>query len=258
MASVGRILRSERERQGLPISAVSNRTKIRETILDAIERDDISQVPSAFLYKSFVRQIALVLSVDFTQIGGLVNTVAEGFPALRVPGEEHRPTGLAPIMRTRHESLSGWVSAVFSLLAALVICSGLYAYLQRMQSPSGAAFPENPQPGIVRAAPEPILLRIAALEPAWLSIDTDGHHVFSGLLEPADTKELEGKDSARLRTGNAGGLTVTFNGRQLGPLGQRGQVRTVLFTRDEYEILQPSLSSRLQLIPAMAFSRWMR
>ncbi|MGA8593272.1 MAG: DUF4115 domain-containing protein [Bryobacteraceae bacterium] len=89
-------------------------------------------------------------------------------------------------------------------------------------------------------------------------MDSDGHHVFSGLLRPAETEELEGNDSARLRTGNAGGLTVIFNGRELGPLGRRGQVRTVLFTRDEYEILQPALSSRLQLMPAAALSRWMK
>jgi hypothetical protein len=124
-----------------------------------------------------------------------------------------------------------------------------------MQSPSTVPIAVNLQSAVVRADSEPILLRIAAVETVWLSIDSDGHHVFSGLLKPADTKELKGKDSARLRTGNAGGLTVTFNGRQLGPLGQRGQVRTVLFTRDEYEILQPSLSARLQLMPAVAFSR---
>jgi cytoskeleton protein RodZ len=258
MVSVGRILRAERERQGLPLSAVSSRTKIRTTILEAIERDDIANIPSAFLYRSFVRQVASLLAVDFTQIADLVGSVEERFPTVLVPGEDRRPTRLRPIEPPR-EQASTWIPPVFTLIAVLAICSGLYAYLQRIHFPGAAPVVEPPKLGIKPAVSQPILLRIAAVETTWLSMDSDGHHVFTGLLKPADTKELEGTDSARLRTGNAGGLTVTFNGRELGRLGQRGQVRTVLFTRDEYEILQPTLSSRLPLIlPAAALSQWMR
>ncbi len=188
MASVGRILRAERERQGLPLLAVSTRTKISQTVLEAIERDEIAQIPSAFLYRSFVRQVASVLSVDFTQIAGLVNSVAERFPAVLVPGQDHRPTGL-PAISPRRERASGWISSIFSLLAVVVICSGLYAYLQRIEFPGAAPVIENPQRELLRAAPK--------------------------RADPA-------------------------------------------LYRDEYEILQPALSSRLQLMPAAALSRWMK
>ncbi|MGA8593271.1 MAG: helix-turn-helix domain-containing protein [Bryobacteraceae bacterium] len=154
MASVGRILRGEREQQGLPLSAVSTRTKISQTILEAIECDEIAHIPSAFLYRSFVRQVASVLSVDFTQIAGLVNSVAERFPAVLVPGQDRRPTGVRPIA-PRPERASTWISSIFSLLAVVTICSGLYAYLQRVQFPGSAPIIKNPQPGIVNAAPEP-------------------------------------------------------------------------------------------------------
>ena len=53
-------------------------------------------------------------------------------------------------------------------------------------------------------------------------------------------KELEGHNSARIRTGNAGGVNVLFNGKTIGSLGPRGQVRTVVFTKDNYEIVEPS------------------
>jgi cytoskeleton protein RodZ len=257
MLSVGRILREQRERQRLTLSAVSNRTKISQTVLEAIERDDITQIPSAFLYKSFVRQIASVLDIDFGSISEPVDAIIERFPALLVPGQRHRPTGLRPIGPQR-ERPSSWFSAIFSLLAVVIVCSGLYAYLDRIEPPGAVSITHNRQTQLQLAMPEPILLRIAAVDTAWLSMDSDGHHIFSGLLKPADTKELQGRDSARLLTGNAGGLTVTFNGRELGRLGQSGQVRTVLFTRSEYEILQPALSSRLQLIPTAALSGWSR
>lgn len=299
MVSAGQILRSERKKQGLDLYSVAEQTKISERILEAIEDDRIDQIPSAFLYRSFVRQFASVLSIDFKQIAESVNAAVGEFPTVRVPGENYHPTGLAPI-RPRREGISAWASRVFSLLAVIVICSGLYAYLSRIETPdftgwravavgesnhtgqalsslwSGlkanlrfaekganagqsplASLLESPGTAAGKGGDEPILLRIAAVEKTWLSIESDGRHVFSGLLEPSDTKVLEGHASARIRTGNAGGLRVMFNGRQLGRLGQSGQVRTVLFTSDDqYEILQPSLTSRLQLFPAVAFSRW--
>jgi cytoskeleton protein RodZ len=69
------------------------------------------------------------------------------------------------------------------------------------------------------------------------------------VLDVAETKELEGHNSARIRTGNAGGVNVLFNGKTIGSLGPRGQVRTVVFTKDNYEIVEPSAD-----IALMSFS----
>ncbi len=80
-------------------------------------------------------------------------------------------------------------------------------------------------------------VEVSALEPAWLSIISDGKQIYSGMLAAAQTKILQGREMARIRTGNAGALNVLFNGRSIGTLGPRGQVRTVVFTRDNYEIL---------------------
>jgi hypothetical protein len=83
-------------------------------------------------------------------------------------------------------------------------------------------------------------VEVAAVERTWLSISADDKEVYSGVLEPSETKELEGHDSARIRTGNAGGVNVLFNGKTIGSLGPRGQVRTVVFTKDNYEVIEPS------------------
>ena len=91
------------------------------------------------------------------------------------------------------------------------------------------------------------------MEKSWLSIDSDGKRVYSGLLAAADTKVFEGRETARVRTGNAGGIRVVFNGREIGRLGSRGEVLTVLFTPTDYEILQPT-SARLELLPVSRIS----
>jgi hypothetical protein len=52
------------------------------------------------------------------------------------------------------------------------------------------------------------------------------------------TMSFDGKESAQIRTANAGGVNIIFNGRALGPLGRRGQSRTFVFTKDGYEVVQ--------------------
>jgi hypothetical protein len=84
----------------------------------------------------------------------------------------------------------------------------------------------------------PILVQIRASEDAWVRITSDGRVVFSGVLKPGQTQAFQGRESMSLLTGNAGALQLAFNGRLLGPLGPRGQIRVVEFTPADYRILE--------------------
>jgi transcriptional regulator with XRE-family HTH domain len=68
MLSVGQMLQAERERQGLSIEDVADRTKISLKNLRAIESDDSAAVLTAFFYKSFVRQFASTLAIDYSTL----------------------------------------------------------------------------------------------------------------------------------------------------------------------------------------------
>jgi hypothetical protein len=83
-----------------------------------------------------------------------------------------------------------------------------------------------------------IHIELSAVERTWLSIASDGKTTYVGVLEPSQTKVFEGKESARIRTANAGTVKIVFNGRALGPLGRRGQSRTFVFTKNGYEVVQ--------------------
>jgi hypothetical protein len=83
---------------------------------------------------------------------------------------------------------------------------------------------------------------LSALEPTWLTVTADGKQKFSGTLEPEQKKSFEGHERGRIKTGNAGGISLVFNGKPIGVVGPRGQVRTVVFTRNNYEILEPPAS----------------
>jgi cytoskeleton protein RodZ len=266
MRSLGRILREEREKRRLSLDELVQQTRISRKSLEALEADNPAGAGGPFYFRSFAKQIARALNLDTPEWQeALASATAVIAPQPASPDESYTPR-VAPL-RPHREGPWRSASYVVSFVVLLIACSGLYAILDRfdvsdapsLQKAASVSAAES-QP-VVRhpdAPDEAILLKIAAVEKTWLSVDTDGKHIYSGLLDAADTKELEGRVTARIRTGNAGGLTVTFNGRELGALGQRGQVRTVVFTRDQYRILAPSLTSRLRLLPAVSLPQWSR
>jgi hypothetical protein len=106
------------------------------------------------------------------------------------------------------------------------------------RAPQKIAPPVQP-PAAVAISPAGFRVEVAAVERTWLSITADEKEIYSGVLEPAETRVLEGHDTGRIRTGNAGGVNVLFNGKTIGALGRRGEVRTVVFTKDNYQIVGP-------------------
>ena len=86
---------------------------------------------------------------------------------------------------------------------------------------------------VPKAPPNPnatVHLQLAATEPTWVLVRTDGKYLFSGTLQANETREVEAMGTVLLRLGNAGGVSVTLNGKPLGAVGPKGQVRTVQFT----------------------------
>lgn len=104
-----------------------------------------------------------------------------------------------------------------------------------------AADPTPQRPAVVvPAADDHVVLNLTANESVWISVTADGKTVFSGIMNPNETKTLAGKALALIRVGNAGGLEITWNGKSIGPLGPKGQVRTVVLTPESYKINVPT------------------
>jgi cytoskeletal protein RodZ len=82
----------------------------------------------------------------------------------------------------------------------------------------------------VLSADAAVSLSISAQESTWINITSDGKTLYEGTLEPAQARTLAGKANAVVKIGNAAGVQVKWNGKSIGPLGERGQVRMVMFT----------------------------
>jgi cytoskeleton protein RodZ len=77
---------------------------------------------------------------------------------------------------------------------------------------------------------KPVRLDIRVVErPSWLRVIADGQTVFEATLQPGAELNWEAEQSIVLRTGNAGGILVTFNNRDLGVMGQFGEVKEQMF-----------------------------
>src|SRR6266545_3089497 len=60
----GSKLREARERRGITLRQIANTTKIAASVLDALERNDISRLPGGIFGRAFVRAYAIEVGLD--------------------------------------------------------------------------------------------------------------------------------------------------------------------------------------------------
>lgn len=70
---------------------------------------------------------------------------------------------------------------------------------------------------------------IKAKESSWISIVADGKTRWEGMLDPNTERSIKAGKELVLKTGNAAGLDISYNGKPLGALGKENQVRTLTF-----------------------------
>jgi hypothetical protein len=79
----------------------------------------------------------------------------------------------------------------------------------------------------------PINLSIIANQRAFLKITSDNEVVFSGRVIPGNAYEFSGSTLVELLTGNAAALDIYFNQEQIGPIGEIGEVKHLIFSSDQ-------------------------
>jgi cytoskeleton protein RodZ len=74
------------------------------------------------------------------------------------------------------------------------------------------------------------VVQIRATQDAWVQIVADGKLQSEGVLVPPAEKRVRAAKEVVIKTGNAAGVEVSFNGRPLPPLGETNQMATVTLT----------------------------
>jgi cytoskeleton protein RodZ len=75
-------------------------------------------------------------------------------------------------------------------------------------------------------------LGITASDTVWLRIGFENGKPQEVLLRAGTSKSWKFADTAQLKIGNAGGVTLKFDGKDLGVMGKPGQVLDLTFPPD--------------------------
>lgn len=92
--------------------------------------------------------------------------------------------------------------------------------------------PAVPPPG---SPPTELTLGIDATEKCWISVSSGDSLLYSGLLQPEQSKKFPIQKQLRLTFGNAGGVRLSVNGRPFASVGKTGEVRVLEINPENYQ-----------------------
>ena len=79
-------------------------------------------------------------------------------------------------------------------------------------------------------APGEVHVRLNALEATWVSVHNDaGDQLFEGLVQADEAKTWSAKKKLKIIIGNAGGVKLRVNGKDVGKPGSEGDVMRLSF-----------------------------
>ena len=167
--------------------------------------------------------------VENTQQAAPANTVSE--PQASAPTSQpvtssspaintvHPVTSSSPAVNEAHNDSATAVKQVPAQVAAS----------SRSADPRPDPVPSQSADTPVSGNEKPFFVQVKAKEDSWVSIVADGKSVMQRVLAADKNKKVKAGKSLILRTGNAGGIEVSFNGRSLGALGNENEPRTLTF-----------------------------
>jgi len=266
---VGAVLRQERLKKQLSIEDVAGQTRISHRFLRAIEADDFATLPGLVFTRNFVRQYAAVLDVDPAPLLARLpayDLESAPMPAMPLASSDRSwwdPRWNSAIASLAWIVLAGGAAAAAYLYfnrppprpqqagvgqagvgqagvgqagAAPAVVPPAPVAAQVQPSPQAAAPTEVPAPAppVDRPTADTHAVRviITARDDSWVQVTAEGKTAFIGVLKAGESRNFDSDGPVRVRTGNAGGIDISLNGKQLDPLGPPGQIRSVSLTAE--------------------------
>jgi cytoskeletal protein RodZ len=220
--SIGDTLAQARRQAGLTITQVGQQTRIRESIIAAIEQDDFSPCGGDFYARGHIRSIASVVGIDPVAL-------------IREYDEEHgAPGGMraAQIFESStpiriRESRSLHLRWVFAGVIAVAAGFGAYHVISthganpkatatsRVRHTAKGKTSASARPtASTTAGPRQAVIRLTATQDCWVGLNTpSGKSIYQGTVPAGSTKTWDEKHAVSLVIGNPTGIVLTVNGK---------------------------------------------
>jgi cytoskeletal protein RodZ len=226
--SIGDTLAEARRQAGLTVAQVSDRTRIRETIIRGIEQDDFTACGGDFYARGHIRSVASVVGVDPAPLIREYDE-AHGAPEAIRAAEVFEPS--TPIRIKERRSLNWSVAMILALL--VVVGYGVYHFVSAGSGGAGKAVAAAPPSATHTATPEPsataspspttsnpsdVVIQLTAVEDCWVFLtNTAGSTIYSGVLPAGSTQSWKETQPVNLRLGNPAGVVLRVNGKKATP-----------------------------------------
>ena len=242
---VGARLREAREKRGVSLRQIANSTRISVMSLEALERSDLARLPGGIFTKAFIRAYAQEVGLDPERT--IHDFIAELPP-------DAATAAVHPAVTEDGEKLDSDRKAIATALRLALVSLpiiGLVIYYGTHRTPAApggraarAAESHEPatdtpgSPGTATPAAMPaaasqasgLSMVISPRTRCWVSVNADGEHVFSGLMNPGDTRVVNARDQIALNVGDAGAFAYTLNGHAGKALGAPGDTVSTRIT----------------------------
>ena len=260
---IGDLLRRERERQNLSIKDIEKATSIRALYIDAIEKGEYKTLPGEVYAKGFVRNYANYLRLNANEIVNAFNEEMHPQEELQDAAgsssaeearqeqsaernrEEYRGPKITslesyPMEKSSHGVRNALMvaAAVFVVAFAALIAFGgdeepsAPAPRAKTQTQQGQKPGQKQTEAAPKAAADGVEVKLSFTDRCWTEVVVDGKTEFEGTAEKGKVLTLKGKDKVRITAGNAGALNYSLNGKDMGAIGQKGEVVEKTFTKE--------------------------
>ena len=242
--TVGAQVAAARERAGMSVREVSERTRIRGSVVEAIERDDFTLCGGDVYAKGHLRSIGTAVGADsaawVAEYDRLHGTAAP------TATEVFESETFSPVKLRRGVNWSAIMAA------ALVVAVGLVAWqvttssddptrdtatvaepTSSTPSQSPSAEPSDDPTEVAQAEPQDVTVRIATVPggASWVQVSRpDGTVIYSATLGDGQSKTFRDDKRLDFVIGNAAGVELTVNGQDIGSPGGSGEVARLSFT----------------------------
>jgi cytoskeletal protein RodZ len=223
--SIGEDLAAARGQAGLTVAEVSERTRIKQSVIQAIESDDFSGCGGDFYARGDIRAIARAVGTDPEP---MIRDYDRAHQAPRdlAAAELFRP--VSPVRLAERRRMN-WTVV---LTLALLIVVGFTAYLfvaRPGRTPAGTRPPASHRPQLTvppsapPASPLPasvLTVKLAATQDCWVEFTSRGGAFLSQFFVVAGSlKTWTFHRAVEMTLGNPGGVTLTVNGTHPLPPG---------------------------------------
>jgi len=243
MATLGADLQQARELAGLSLDDLSAKTKIRKTLLEAIERDDYRSVPGGLLARGYLRAYAKEVGLSAEPVATRYQTE---FAAAQPAEPQKLRTDADALTRPARSHGSTVVVALLAVAAVWLFAgrrepqrdaapqavgtTGQTVPVERATDRPLSAPGAAPAPAAAAVSVVPLTLDIVPTRVVWIKADADGKRVLYALVGPDQPRAIHAREEIVLRVGDAGAFRYRVNGVEGRELGAAGEVRDLRIT----------------------------